>query len=51
MKIKPKIFEIGPLKIKVIHFVCKKCKIFLTFSADIKGVKCPKCNKNMEIEN
>lgn len=47
MKNKSKIFEIGPLKIKVNHFACIKCKIFLIFSDEIKGVKCPKCDKDM----
>ncbi len=47
MKRKYSIFNIGPLKIKIVHFVCKKCKIYLNLSADVLGVKCPKCNKDM----
>jgi len=49
LKFSGKTMRIGPkcMTIKVNTFYCKKCNVVLTFSADVKGVKCPKCNKDM----
>jgi len=45
-----KLFQIGPkgMTIKVNVFECKECDVVLTFSADIRGVICAKCGKEMK---
>jgi len=46
----PRIFEIGPLKIKVNDFYCATCALGLTVSSDVQRLKCVKCKKEMIIK-